>query len=114
MSDRKNYRAGARQKTSEDLLGELGPPTWGEVQEWRKLWRRKANIGAIEQIWRTIPPGSKASESARRASDFALQTLFVPSDAVEFALSRLIVATMNGAMGVLRPCSGFGHAGSID
>ena len=114
MSDRKNYRAGARQKTSEDLLGELGPPTWGEVQEWRKLWRRKANIGAIEQIWRTIPPGSKASESARRASDFALQTLFVPSDAVEVCAFTPNSRHDEWGDGVLRPCSGFGHAGSID
>ena len=91
MSDRNKRRAGGRKRTLEDLLAELPPPTWEEIQAWRKFWRRKANVGAAVQVRRAIPPGDSSKS-------LALLLTFVPSDGVESALSRLIVAATNGAM----------------
>jgi hypothetical protein len=42
MSDQKKYRAGARKRKLEDLLEESPPPTWEEIQVFRKYLRRKA------------------------------------------------------------------------
>ncbi|MGB6389748.1 MAG: hypothetical protein WBF23_09770 [Methyloceanibacter sp.] len=91
MSDRNKRRAGAHEKKLEDLLAELPPPDWEEIQSWRKLLRSEANVGAAEQLRRATLPGDSFGS-------LALLSTFVPSDGLESVLSRLIVAATNSAM----------------
>ncbi|MGB6949841.1 MAG: hypothetical protein WBD84_11715, partial [Methyloceanibacter sp.] len=100
VSDRKKYRAGNHKRKLEDLQREWSkhPPNWEEVQTIRKLMRTQSNGRALEQIWRAGPPDAELDEAERRLSEAAFYQTFLPSDGVESALSRLIIATTNGAV----------------
>lgn len=60
--------------------------------------RTQSNGRALEQIWRAGPPDAELDEAERRLSEAAFYQTFLPSDGVESALSRLIIATTNGAV----------------
>ena len=74
----------------------LGPPTWQQVQLFRKAGRTISKRAAIDQLIEAMPEGTDPSEAYARAA--MLFASFLPSDGTEMTLSRLSVAATNAAM----------------
>jgi hypothetical protein len=82
----------------QELLGELPPQTWDEIQKRRKHLRSETQRVAIDQIARAMPEGSASSGTDPSCQAGALLATFLPNDGQESELARLMIAVTNTAM----------------
>jgi len=97
MSARKKKQAMSDAELQKFLAG-LPPPTWQEIQAWRKVMRSQTKHDALTQILRAIPEGLASSDTHPAWQSAALFATFLPNDGPESALARLMVAATNTAM----------------